>query len=403
MNNIILFDSADRIQLLPFTYLRPVCDIRTGIWTIREKWEKYFEGRYSVFTEDYLREKFPSNIESVNYLINGAILPDRPLVNAISGLTPGDCLYQGDIMIAAVLDKENTESYFSGIDISFKRRAVYSEKFNQIRNLVDINRFNAGSIISDMQLLTSGRSSAPISPTNTVIGDGALFVEEGAVIECATINTTTGPVYIGRQVEIMEGSNIRGPFAIAEGSAIKMGSKIYGPVSIGPGCKVGGELKSVVMFGNANKGHEGFLGDSVVGEWCNFGADTNNSNLKNNYDEVRLWNYASGRFDKTGEQFCGLFIGDHSKTGINTMFNTGTVVGICANIFGEGYPRNFIPSFSWGGKQGFETYPLKKAFDTIQRVFERRKSALGDIDKKILQHVFAESSKHRSWEKDYVL
>ena len=246
----------------------------------------------------------------------------------------------------------------------------------------------------DFTLLTAGRTSAKISATNTILGSN-FFAEEGATAECATFNTLDGPIYLAKNSQVMEGSHIRGSFALGEHSQVKMGAKIYGATTIGPHCRVGGEVNNSILFAYSSKGHEGFLGNSVLGEWCNIGADTNNSNMKNNYSEVRLWDYAKQSFRKTGLQFCGLIMADHAKCGINTMFNTGTVVGVSANVFGAGYPRNFIPDFAWGGSQGLEVYPLVKVFETAERVYERRNRVFNEVEKNILTHIFEQTQAYR--------
>jgi len=288
---------------------------------------------------------------------------------------------------------DNVLTELEGIDVS--------NDVDVIRRIIrpyHIFSLNEVEIQSDFDLLTEGRKSIPLSDTNTIINSEKIFIEEGASVECAILNAKTGPIYVGKDAVIMEGSAIRGPLAMCEGAVLKMGSKIYGATTLGPYSKVGGEVSNSVLIGYSNKGHEGFLGNSVIGEWCNIGADTNISNLKNNYDEVKLWSYDEQRFLKTGLQFCGLIMGDHSKTGINTMFNTGTVVGINANIFGSGYPRNYVPSYAWGGAQGFKTYLLKKALETAEKVMARRNLTLTEEDKKILEHVFLNTSKYRIWE-----
>jgi UDP-N-acetylglucosamine diphosphorylase/glucosamine-1-phosphate N-acetyltransferase len=264
-----------------------------------------------------------------------------------------------------------------------------------IENPWDIFSKNGDAIKSDFELVTKGRKSLALSSTNQVIAAENIFVEEGAVVECAILNASTGPIYIGKDAEIMEGSIVRGPFSLGEHSALKLGAKIYGPTTIGPHSKVGGEVNNSVIFGFSNKAHDGFLGNSVLGEWCNIGADSNNSNLKNNYAEVKLWNYNKERFVGTGLTFCGLIMGDHSKCGINTMFNTGTVVGVNANIFGSGFPRNFVASFSWGGAAGFTTYKLKDAFEVASKVFERRSMVFDETEQEILTHVFELTEKYR--------
>lgn len=390
--NYILFDGPNRNNLLPFTYTRPVCDLRVGILTIREKWEKFLGYTTSTVTEDYLSGKWPMVEFDQNTFICGSILPNTALVNAIKLLQVGQVLYSKDEYLLAFCVEEGFEGEtedLTGIE--------FSAKFDELVNTWDIFTLNGQAIEDDFDLLTEGEVSEPISATNTVIGNGRIFIEKGAVVECSNLNTTKGSIYIGKNAEVMEACSVRGPFALCEHSFLKMGAKIYGGTTIGPHCKVGGEVGNSVLLGYSNKGHDGYLGNSVLGEWCNMGADSNTSNLKNNYAEVRLWNYETSGFAKTGTQFCGLMLGDHSKCGINTMFNTGTVVGVSANIFGGGFPRNFIPSFSWGGSSGFVTYKTKKAFEVCEIVMQRRNVEFTDDDKAILDHVF-ELSKH--WRKD---
>lgn len=278
-----------------------------------------------------------------------------------------------------------------------------STKLLAINHVWDIFSFNDSAMRSDFAMLTKGRTSAPLSKTNQLLGDASqLFIEEGATIECSILNTKTGPIYIGKNAEVMEGCVIRGGLALCEGSTLKIGAKIYGATTIGPHSKVGGEVNNSVIIGHSNKAHEGYLGNSVLGEWCNIGADTNTSNLKNNYEPVKLWDYTKDSFVKTGMQFLGLIMGDHSKCAINTMFNTGTVVGVSANIFGAGFPRNFIPSFTWGGTGGLETYPFNKAIDTMERVLARRQMTVSKEDRDILKFIFDFSARYRSWERDKV-
>jgi UDP-N-acetylglucosamine diphosphorylase/glucosamine-1-phosphate N-acetyltransferase len=388
--NYILFDGPSRNKLLPFTYTRPVADIRVGILTIREKWEKHLGFTTSSVTEDYLTEKFPMVELEENIMINASYLPNKELVASVKGLQENQAIFKDDDVIAFFAREDQEE-----IDFSDYKIIEFEYETLTIENTWDIFSKNDKAIQLDFDLLTEGRNSQPIPKSNNVINPENIFLEEGAKLEFATLNASTGPIYIGKDSEIMEGSLIRGPFSLGEESVVKMGAKIYGATTIGPGSKVGGEIKNVVIFKNSNKGHEGYLGNSVIGEWCNLGADTNNSNLKNNYAEVRIWDYETEGFSKTGLQFCGLMMGDHSKCGINTMFNTGTVVGVSANIFGAGFPRNFIPSFSWGGKSGLTTFLTKKAFEVAQVVIERRDEEFTDIDADILQHVFEETKKYR--------
>jgi UDP-N-acetylglucosamine diphosphorylase/glucosamine-1-phosphate N-acetyltransferase len=391
--NFILFDDDARQSLLPLTFTRPVCDIRVGILTIREKWERVLGSRPSVKTEDYLSQTHSTEfaIDTDNVWINGSVCPNQKLVDEIRSLEPGQCLLSNGVLIALNSGDERAFSNETSALTRFESHAMPL----RIVNPWDIFSKNGEAIQSDFELVTAGRKSLALSSTNQVLNVENIFVEEGAKVECAILNASTGPIYIGKDAEIMEGSIVRGPFALCEHSALKLGAKIYGPTTIGPHCKVGGEVNNSVIFGYSNKAHDGFLGNSVLGEWCNIGADSNNSNLKNNYAEVKLWNYARERFTGTGLTFCGLIMGDHSKCGINTMFNTGTVVGVNANIFGSGFPRNFVPSFSWGGAAGFTTYKLSDAFEVAERVYSRRNMSFGEAERKVLSHVFEITEKYR--------
>jgi UDP-N-acetylglucosamine diphosphorylase/glucosamine-1-phosphate N-acetyltransferase len=382
--NYILFDEPHvRKQLLPFTFTRPVSEIRIGILTIKEKWERVSGQKVSVSTEKYLSEKYPLVISKKedNVWINGSIIPTKGLFKAIKELKKYQGIKSGDTLIAMNSGNKPFEP-------SVIKCAAWKEKILQINHLWDIFSLNGEALEQDFKLITKGRKSAKVSKANTLLGNN-IFIEKGAKVECAILNSTTGPIYIGKDAEVMEGSVIRGPFALCEGAGIKIGAKIYGPTTVGPHSKVGGEVSNSVIFGYSNKGHDGFLGNSVIGEWCNLGADTNTSNLKNNYSTVSIYDYSSGKMSSTGLTFCGLMMGDHSKCGINTMFNTGTVVGVCANIFGGDFPPKFVPSFSWGGVAGFEKYDLNKAFETAGRVFERRHKQFDDTEKDILKKVFS--------------
>ncbi len=389
--NYILFDDSARASLLPLTHFRPVCDIRLGILTIREKWEKMLSESTSTLTESYLSVKYPLVKSQSNILINGSICPTKDLVKKIKTLEPNQILVANDYIVAMNLSYHEVEGL--GED-SETEEIVVADDFIKINNTWDIFAFNDKAIRDDFELLTKNRKSQKLSDTNRIVGDEKnLFVEEGAVVECASINTKTGPVYIGKNTEIMENAVIRGPFALCEGAIVKMSAKIYGPTTIGPYSKVGGELNSVVIFGYSNKAHDGFLGHSVLGEWCNLGADTNTSNLKNTYDEVRVWSIPANKFVGTGLQFCGCIMGDHSKCGINTMFNTGSVIGVSCNIFGHGYQRNFIPSFSWGGNAGFKSFDIDKALEIAERMMERRGIEMSETDKRIFIHVYKATSR----------
>jgi UDP-N-acetylglucosamine diphosphorylase/glucosamine-1-phosphate N-acetyltransferase len=380
--NLILFDEPGiRVNLLPFTFTRPVGDIRIGIVTIREKWERHLGVQASFLTEEYLQKKFPVTAGTDNWLINGALCPDEKIVSAIQALKSNQCIVQGNTVLAA---KSAT------VEIPTKQNSFeYTESVTLIDQPWKIFQHNAAQIKSDFAIITKGRKSTPLQDKHTILyGADNIFIEHGADIKAAVLNAEGGPIYIGKNAVVQEGALIKGSFALCEGSVVNMGAKIKGDSTIGPHCKVGGEISNSVFFGYSNKGHDGFLGNSVLGEWCNLGADTNTSNLKNNYDNVKLWSYAKGGFINTGLQFCGLMMGDHSKCGINTMFNTGTVVGVSVNVFGDGYPRNFIPSFSWGGAAGFVPHELNKALETAERVMGRRHIELTEADKEILKHIF---------------
>ena len=389
--NFILFDSSVRNSLLPFTFTRPVADIRIGVLTIREKWEKFLGFTTTSITEEYLEVKYPMVELDKNILINASFLPTKSLVEQVRNLSENQAIFKGEEVIAFF-----TSDTQEDVDFTLYKQIECSGDVLQLKNTWDIFSLNDKAIKADYDLITQGRTSAPIPEGVHAINKENIFIEEGATISFSSLNASTGPIYIGKDSEIMEGCLVRGPFALCEYSILKMGAKIYGATTVGPYCKVGGEVNNSVLFGFSSKGHEGFLGNSVLGEWCNVGADTNTSNLKNNYAEVKLWDYHKERFTNTGLQFCGLMMGDHSKCGINTMFNTGTVIGVSANIFGSGFPRNFIPSFSWGGAAGFTTYQLNKVIEVAKVVMKRRELEWSEIDEKILQHVFDETAKNRA-------
>lgn len=388
--NYILFDGPSRNALLPFTFTRPVADILIGIITIRQKWEMHLGSTTTTVTEEYLSDKYPMVELEENVMINASFLPNRALVEMVSNLGPNQAIFKGEEVIAFYTDENQEKVDFDSYEI-----VEYIDDCLTVMNTWDIFSKNDAAIREDFELLTADRKSKPIPKSVNVIAHEKIFIEEGAKLEFVTLNASLGPIYIGKDTEIMEGSVIRGPFALCEGAVVKMGAKIYGATTVGPQSRVGGEVNNSVISAYANKGHDGFLGNSVLGEWCNIGADSNNSNLKNNYEEVKLWSYETESFAKTGLQFCGLMMGDHSKCGINTMFNTGTVIGVSVNIFGSGFPRNFVPSFSWGGASGFTTYITKKAFETARLVMSRRNVAFNEKEAAILEHVFNESKKWR--------
>ncbi|WP_264553614.1 GlmU family protein [Flavobacterium sp. N2038] len=390
--NYILFDGPVRNALLPFTFTRPVADILIGIMTIRQKWEARLGSTITTITEEYLSEKFPMVELEENVMINAAYLPNDTLAEMVSNLKTNQAIFKGDDVIAFFTTENQEEVDFDSYEI-----IQYNDDCLTVEHNWDIFSKNDAAIRADFAYLTEDRKSQPIPKSVNVIAPENIFIEEGAKLEFVTLNASNGPIYIGKNSEIMEGTVIRGPFALCENAQVKLNAKVYGATTVGPGSRIGGEVKNSVLFANSNKGHDGFLGDSVLGEWCNIGADSNNSNLKNNYEEVKLWSYETEGFAKTGLQFCGLMMGDHSKCGINTMFNTGTVVGVSANIFGSGFPRNFVPSFSWGGAAGFTTYVTKKAFETAKLVLSRRNIEFDEVEASILQHIFDETKK---WRKD---
>ncbi len=390
--NYILFDGPVRNNLLPFTFTRPVADIRIGIMTIREKWERFLNGRTTTKTEEYLSEKYPIKVASENVLINASFLPKKALVDLVQNLQENEAIFKNGEVIAFYVKNPTTETDFKGY-----KRIEFEWELLQVVHTWDIFSKNGQALQEDFDLITAGRESAPISNTNRLICPEKIFLEEGATVEHSILNATDGPIYLGKNSQVWEGNLIRGAFALCDHGVVKMGAKIYGPTTIGPYGKVCGEISNSVIFGYSSKGHEGYLGNAVLGEWCNIGADSNNSNLKNNYAKVRLWNYATERFEQTGLQFCGLMMGDHSKTAINTMFNTGTVIGVNCNIYVPGFPRNFVPSFSWGGASGFSTYPTNKAFEAAKVMMARRGVAFDEVEARILQHVFELTKQWRKY------
>lgn len=384
----IVFSASDNVSknLLPLTATRPVADIRVGILTIREKWLHDLNIKESsTNSNDYLAARFPYDDSQIDqYFIQGNICPTPVLIEEVKKLETYHELYIEQGIVAS-------HSYFEGKP---EFESVRSNEMPVIINRpYDIFKNNGTEIKRDFERLTKGKKSQPVSATNTIIGPkDQLFLAPGAKVEASVINTTEGPVYIGPDAEVMEGCLIRGPFALCDHAVLKMGTKVYGATTIGPGCKVGGEVNNVVFFANSNKAHDGFLGNAVIGEWCNLGADSNCSNLKNNYGEVSLYNYHTHKAEKTGLQFCGLIMGDHAKCGINTMFNTGTVVGVCANVFGAGFPDTFVPDFSWGGKDGMTTYDFDKACETIERVYARRGRKLDADEREVLKAIFNQTA-----------
>lgn len=402
MRNIILFDDDNWDGLLPLTFTKPICELRVGILTIREKWEKRLEAKSSFITQDYLALKYPINIEDDNFLINSTVLPTDELIEKILELEPNHALLSGDELLVARmprieferLDNDQAINELLGKDISSEKGV-----FSQVLRPQDLFRLNGEEIIKDFSLITKGRKSSPLPKNNQYKNVESIFIEEGVQIDFSILNAEDGPIYLDKNSKILEGAMIRGPFALGEGGMIKMGAKIYGNTTIGPFSKAGGEVNNAILFAYSNKSHDGYLGNSVLGDWCNLGAGTITSNLKNNYTETKLWNYATERFEKTGLQFCGLIMGDHSKAGINSSFNTATSIGVSCNIFGTGIPRTYIPSYAWGGASGFNTYRHEKAIETAKLVMNRRGLDLNEIDETILLHVYYFTAHSRRWSK----
>lgn len=393
MRKIILRDTQEsHVNLLPLTYTRPVADLIVGINTIRQKWEMYLPGEYHYLAEEYLREKFPAaELSEGDIVVTSKVVPDEQLAEAVGGLRPGDTL---TALTARGEELTVAECHGGGAGSGEVRK--YGSKVDTIDFLYDIFLLNSRKIEEDFEFLTRGREGQSIPRSNIVIGNHDLiYIESGAIVEGVILNASHGPIYVGRDVEIMEGSCLRGPIALGEHSTVNMGSKIYPGTTLGPWCKVGGELNNVVMIGYSNKAHDGFLGNAVIGEWCNLGAGCVASNLKNDYTEIKLWNYPRHRFLKTGLQFCGLIMGDHSKAGINTMFNTATVVGVGVNIHGSGFPRNFVASFSEGGAQGFTDLPMEKFIDIASRMMARRHRALSDADIRLFESIRRQAENYK--------
>lgn len=374
--HIILHDNGLHLRFAPLTLTRPVGELRVGILTNKERWQKWIpEAIVSFETEKYLSKKFPRLSGEMEVEVNAAIIPTESLAAAILLLEEDQILISENTWLARRGKASEKIKWTEQHPIELEQRWHLFEKNDEV-------------LVADYFLLTGGRESQYISNSNTVIGDPNLvFLEVGATVEGAFLNTTSGPIYIAADAEVMEGSLIRGPFSLGEHAAVKMGAKIYGATTIGPYCKVGGEISNCVFQAYSNKGHDGFLGNSVVGEWCNFGADSNTSNLKNNYSLLRSWSYEEGREVETGLQFMGVFMGDHSKCAINTMFNTATVVGVSCNIFGGGFPKKFIPSFSWGAVNGTDLFELKKAKDAASAMMNRRGLELTEGDHYLLDYL----------------
>jgi UDP-N-acetylglucosamine diphosphorylase/glucosamine-1-phosphate N-acetyltransferase len=381
---LVFSDAQYWEDFLPLTFTRPVAEMRCGILTFSERWQKILDNiEVSYFTETYLQNKFaePEKKESLFLVTN--FLPTENVIQQIKDLKKGEALVYEDELVAANINMDG----FSLNQI--EKMTDINEKLVFFKKPADLFTYNKEAIDFDFELLTQGRTSQELSSTNGLLGNREdVFIEEGAQVEFSTLNTRTGKIYIGKNAEVMEGCHLRGPIALCEESKFNLGAKIYGATTVGPFSKVGGEISNIIIFGYTNKGHDGFVGNSVIGEWCNLGADTNSSNLKNNYGHVKLWSYRTKAFEDTGLQFAGLIMGDHSKTAINTQLNTGTVIGVASNIFKEGFPPNLIENFSWGGFKDDERFKLDKAYEVAEKVMARRKVALTDDDKAIFKYIF---------------
>ena len=404
--NYILFDDDTALNMRPLSYTRPVADFLLGMSTIRQKWESHLNAETSSLTASYLKNHFPIRIGLDNLLINGSVIPSSELARELLKLESGSKLVHKKQLIGLRMPEDQLRRILASkevFEIGDFERILQKTDFRNVssaylpvmaENVYDIFGLNEDVFRKDYDRLSEDRKSVKPDSTTTILGD-EVFLEEGSKVRGCILNSETGPIYISKGAEIMEGSVIRGPFYLGENSTVKMGAKIYGATSIGKYCKVGGELNNVVMFDYSNKGHDGFLGNSVIGSWCNLGADTNCSNLKNNYGIVKMWDYNANDFSETNRQFCGMVMGDHSKTGINTMINTGTVMGVSSNVFGGGFPPKFIPSFCWGGNDGFEEYDLKKAEETARKMMERRDLNFSANEEVLFQKIASLSNPYR--------
>jgi len=399
---IVLFDNDSwRIKLFPLSLTRPVSNLRIGILTIDQKWSKYFNVPVSFITESYLDKKFPLNsFSGAVLIIQGNILPDELLCEKLYNLKTGEALISAGTVIAFKTEVSDPNDilffHFNKLKPKDYNPVFADFEINRISYPEDVFSNNGEEIKKDFELITKGRTSARLSSTNQILGDN-IFLEEGVSAEFATFNTTKGPIYLGKSSQVWEGSLVRGPFALCDQSILKMGTRVYSNVTVGPDSTVGGELNTCVIWGNSNKGHDGYLGSSVMGEWCNWGADTNNSNMKNNFKDVRMYDYQNNSYRNTGLQFCGAIMGDHVRCAINTAFNTGTVVGVGANVFGGGVPPTYIPDFSWGGVDGFTEYDLEKMFQTSELVFRRRNRKFDEIEQNLLQSVYNLTKNYRNF------
>lgn len=399
--NFILFDNQYKVAMQPLTFTRPQAALRCGILTIKEKWEYHLKLDAGYMTSPEMTVKFSCKLADDNLFISSSLLPSAELIEAVRQLQCDEALMHDNRMLAVRTGAENVSKVADEDESGFVKK-VFDGDINYIEKIFQLLPLNKNEIINDFELITRGRKSQPLSETVSVVGArqkpdliNQIFIEEGAVVECAYLNPQDGPIYIGKNVTVMEGAMLRGPVALCESAQVSMGAKIHGGVTIGPWSKVGGEVSNSIITGYSNKVHDGYLGDSILGEWCNLGADTNTSNLKNDYAEVKLWDYQTERFKKTGLQFCGLVMGDYSRCAINTAFNSGTVVGVGSNLFGSGFPRNFVPSFVIGGPQGYKVNGLKAVEKVVVIAMGRRSVSFGEADRVLLEQVFNDTMKFR--------
>ncbi len=385
MKNLILVDGHNLKELYPLTLTRPASHLRCGILTIREKWEKVTQATVSTYSLPLFNAFWSPRFTADNILVNSAVLPDESLIEKIGNLRIGDSLEDGGMWMAARLNQNDSLKFLVSGGYGTSTSADTAEH-HWVKRPEDLITFNNSQIRRDFKMITRGRTSRNPDESNFIRGD-QLFIEEDAKIYNSIINTEDGPVYIGRNVVILEGSIIKGPCALGESTVLKMGAKIYGATSTGPHCKLGGEVKNSLFQAFSSKGHDGYIGDSFIGAWCNFGAGSCTSNMKNTYGQVRLYDMASGVMRDTGRQFLGVIMGDHSKCAINTAFSTGTVVGVFANIFNY-HPKGFVQSYSWGRD---DRYRLEKAIDVARKAMMRKEIELADLEIQILSDVFNNS------------
>jgi len=388
--NYVLFDGVYHQKLKPLTLTRPVADLRVGIFKIHEKWEHLLGEKVGIRTKDYLGKSYNSFNDNAGVGISGALIPNPELCDAINTLKEKTIMMkEGKVLAIKPLPLESSDV---NNELEGYKIVQYTSEISMIEKPMDIFKLNGAQIEMDLKFYIKNKDlNTNLESGNLIIGD-RVYIEHGAKVMGATLNSSDGPIYISKGAEVMEGSNLRGPLIIMENSVIKMGSKIYGSTTIGPFCKIGGELSNVVFQGYSNKAHDGFMGNSVIGYWCNFGADTNTSNLKNNYGIVKSWSYETASYESTETQYCGLIAGDHSKSSINTMFNTGSVLGAFVNVFDGGFPPKFIPSFSWGNKEKMKIYKFEKAMEVAENVMSRRGVALDEESIKIYKTISKQSS-----------